>query len=119
VDRPGRPHRKLTKLVLDMDSSVSATYGRQQGSSDNGHFGRTCSHPPFVFKPCGDPERVMLRRRSHHGPKFRRRMLVSIIARDRGLEVPRSSEVDAAFASPKLSRPLESIGDDSSLGRVE
>jgi len=30
IDRAHR-HRKLTKLILDMDSSVSETYGRQQG----------------------------------------------------------------------------------------
>src|SRR5262245_50910265 len=30
IDRAHR-HRKLTKLVLDMDSSVSETYGQQQG----------------------------------------------------------------------------------------
>src|SRR5262249_20668033 len=30
-------HRKLTKLILDMDSSVSETYGHQQGSAYNGY----------------------------------------------------------------------------------
>src|SRR5262245_11307014 len=30
-------NRKLSKLVLDRDSSVSETYGRQQGSASNGH----------------------------------------------------------------------------------
>src|SRR5262245_41265069 len=33
-------HRKLTKLVLDVDGSVSETYGHQQGSAFNGHFPR-------------------------------------------------------------------------------
>jgi hypothetical protein len=32
IDR-AHSHRKLTRLVLDMDSSVSETYGRQQGSA--------------------------------------------------------------------------------------
>src|SRR5262245_17946714 len=32
-------HRKLTKLILDMDSSVSETYGHQEGTAYNGHFG--------------------------------------------------------------------------------
>src|SRR6516165_7273183 len=44
IDR-AHQHRKLTKLVLDMDSSVSETYGQQQGSAYNGHFGCTCYHP--------------------------------------------------------------------------
>ena len=44
IDRAHR-HRKLTRLVLDMDSSVSETYGQQQGSAYNGHFGCTCYTP--------------------------------------------------------------------------
>jgi hypothetical protein len=39
-----RQHRKLTKLILDMDSSVSETYGHPQGSAYNGHFGCTVRH---------------------------------------------------------------------------
>jgi hypothetical protein len=35
-------HRQLTTLTLDMDGSVSETYGHQQGSAYNGHFGCTC-----------------------------------------------------------------------------
>ncbi len=33
------------QIVLDMDSSVSETYGNQEGSAYNGHFGCTCYHP--------------------------------------------------------------------------
>ena len=33
------PHRKLTKLILDRDNSVSETFGYRQGSASNGHFG--------------------------------------------------------------------------------
>jgi hypothetical protein len=29
-------------IVLDMDSSESPTYGQQEGSAYNGHFGCTC-----------------------------------------------------------------------------
>jgi hypothetical protein len=42
------PHRQLTKLILDRDSSVSATYGPQQGSAYHGHFACTCYHPLFL-----------------------------------------------------------------------
>src|SRR6516165_2388989 len=55
-------HRKLTKLILDMDSSVSETYGHQQGSAYSGYFACTCYHPLFLFNQFGDLERVMLRR---------------------------------------------------------
>jgi hypothetical protein len=32
-------------IVLDMDSSVSPTYGDQEGTAYNGHFACTCYHP--------------------------------------------------------------------------
>jgi hypothetical protein len=32
-------------IVLDMDSSESPSYGEQEGSAYNGHFGCTCYHP--------------------------------------------------------------------------
>jgi len=100
-------HRELTRLVLDMDSSASETYGQQQGSASNGHFGRTCCHPLFVFNQFGDPERVMLRRGNHHGAKFWRRVLLPVIARYRDPKIPKFFRGDAAFASPELFRLLE------------
>jgi hypothetical protein len=50
-------------VVLDMDSSESPTYGEQEGSAYNGHFGCTCYHPlfVFVFNHFGDVERCALR----------------------------------------------------------
>jgi hypothetical protein len=42
-------NRQLTKLILDMDSSVSETYGHQLGSAYNGYFECTCYHPLFLF----------------------------------------------------------------------
>ena len=44
-------------VVLDMDSSVSPTYGDQEGTAYNGHFGCSCYHPLFVFNQFGDLER--------------------------------------------------------------
>src|SRR5262245_55826913 len=109
IDRAHR-HRKLTKVVLDMDSSVSETYGQQQGSAYNGHFGCTCYHPLFVFNQFGDLERVMLRRGNHHSAQFWRRVLIPVIARYRDLKVPRFFRGDAAFATPKLMKLLEAEG---------
>jgi hypothetical protein len=103
-------HRKLTKLVLDMDSSVSETHGQQQGAAYNGHFGCTCYHPLFVFNQFGDLERVMLRRGNHHSAKFWRRRLLPVIARYRDLKIPKFFRGDAAFASPKMFRVLEQEG---------
>ncbi len=52
-----QPHREL---ILDMDSSVSETYGEQEGSAYSGHFGCTCYHPLFLFNQVGDLEYAML-----------------------------------------------------------
>jgi len=40
IDR-AQMQRARTALVLDIDSSVSPTYGAQEGTSYNGHFART------------------------------------------------------------------------------
>jgi len=76
-------HRRLTKLILDMDSSVSETYGQQQGSAYNGYFACLCYHPLFLFNQFGDLERVMLRRGNHPSAKFWRRVLLPVIERYR------------------------------------
>src|SRR6202171_4044978 len=52
IDLPGRWIDKVHKrrqprvIVLDMDSSESETYGDQEGSAYNGHFGCTCDAVP-------------------------------------------------------------------------
>ena len=51
----------LKAIVLDIDSSVSPTYGDQEGTAYNGHFACTCYHPLFVFNQFGDPGRCALR----------------------------------------------------------
>jgi hypothetical protein len=67
ADLPGQwidkvhERRPPKMIVLDMDSSESPTYGEQEGSAYNGHFGCTCYHPLFVFNQFGDVERCVLR----------------------------------------------------------
>lgn len=51
----------LKELILDLDSSVSETYGRQQGTAYNGHFACFCYHPLFLFNQHGDLEYAMRR----------------------------------------------------------
>jgi hypothetical protein len=48
-------------VILDMDSSVSETYGKQEGPAYNWHFGCTCYHPLFCFNQFVDLEGSMLR----------------------------------------------------------
>jgi len=109
IDR-AHSHRNLPKLILDMDSSVSETYGQQQGSAYNGHFECTCYHPAFVFNQFGDLERVMLRRGNHASAKFWRRVLMPVIDRYRGRDIPKFFRGDSAFAIPKLFALLEREG---------
>ena len=71
-------------IVLDMDSSESPTYGEQEGSAYNGHFGCTCYHPLFVFNQLGDVERCALRPGNVHSADGWRAVLEPVIARYRG-----------------------------------
>ena len=98
------------QLILDMDSSVSETYGKQEGAAYNGHFECTCYHPLFVFNQFGDLERAMLRRGNHASAKFWRRVLQPVIERYRHLSIPKFFRGDAAFANPALYRLLEKEG---------
>ena len=103
-------HRKLTKLILDMDSSVSETYGHQEGTASNGYFACTCYHPLFLFNQFGDLERVMLRRGHHASAKFWRRVLLPVIERYRDRDIPKYFRGDSAFALPKLLQLLRKEG---------
>ena len=102
-----RPPREI---ILDMDSSVSETYGAQEGSAYNGHFGCTCYHPLFLFNQFGDLEYAMLRRGNHASAKFWRQVLLPSIKRYRHLDIPKFFRGDAAFANPALYRLLEKEG---------
>ena len=97
----------LKQLILDMDSSVSETYGRQQGTAYNGYFECLCYHPLFLFNQFGDLESVMLRRGNNASAKFWRRVLLPVIERYRHLSIPKFFRGDAAFADPALYGFLE------------
>jgi hypothetical protein len=100
----------LKRLVLDMDSSDSPTYGGQEGSTFNGHFGCTCYHPLFVFNQFGDLERARLRPGNVHSSKGWRETLEPVVARYRERNLARSFRADAAFARPDVYEFLEAEG---------
>ena len=54
-----RERQPMRELILDMDRSVSETYGEQEGTAFNGHFGCTCYHPLFCFNQFGDVEQSL------------------------------------------------------------
>ena len=99
-----RPPRTI---VLDMDSSESPTFGAQEGSAYNGHFGCTCYHPLFVFNQFGDLERCALRSGNVHSADGWRDVLEPVIARYRGTVKRRYFRGDAAFANPEIYEFLE------------
>ena len=76
--------RPLNGIVLDMDSSVSETYGDQEGTAYNGHFACTCYHPLFVFNQFGDLERCALRSGNVHSAHGWKDVLEPVVARYRG-----------------------------------
>jgi len=66
IDKVHR-RRPLGELILDMDSSVSETYGRQEDSAYNGHFGGMCYHPLLLFNQFG--ANAVLERKTRFGDK--------------------------------------------------
>ena len=111
IDKVHRQRPPRT-IVLDMDASESPTYGEQEGSAYNGHFGCTCYHPLFVFNQLGDVERCALRPGNVHSADSWRAVLDPVIARYRGTVKRLYFRGDAAFANPGIYEFLEaeSIG---------
>src|SRR5271170_5336318 len=97
-------------VVLDMDSSESPTYGEQEGSAYNGHFGCTCYHPLFVFNQLGDVERCALRPGNVPSADGWRAVLEPVVARYRGRGKRFYFRGDAAFANPEIYEFLEAEG---------
>src|SRR5262249_42780850 len=102
--------RARRALVLDIDSSVSPTYGAQEGTAYNGHFACTCYHPLFVFNQDGDLERCALRPGNVHSAHGWRDVLEPVVARYRGQALRRLLRGDAAFALPDVYEYLEAEG---------
>jgi hypothetical protein len=94
-------------IVLDMDSSESPTYGEQEGSAYNGHFGCMCYHPLFVFNQFGDVEHCALRPGNVHSADGWRAVLEPVVARYRGTVKRLYFRGDAAFANPEMYEFLE------------
>jgi len=116
ADLPGQwidtvhQRRAPKRIILDMDSSESPTYGEQEGSAYNGHFACTCYHPLFVFNQFGDVERCVLRPGNVHSADGWRALLEPVIARYRDSVKRLYFRGDAAFANPEIYELLEADG---------
>ena len=93
-----------------MDSSESPTYGEQEGSAYNGHFGCTCYHPLFVFNQFGDDERCALRPGNVHSADGWPAVLEPAVGRYRRIVRRLYFRGDAAFANPEMYEFLEAEG---------
>jgi hypothetical protein len=102
--------RPMTTVMLDMDSCVSPTFGDQENTAYNGHFGCTSYHPLFVFNQFGDLERFALRSGNVHSADGWHDVLEPVIARYRNRKMRRFFRADAAFAMPEVYEFLEAAG---------
>jgi hypothetical protein len=102
--------RPTKVVVLDMDSSVSPTFGEQEGTAYNGHFGCTCYHPLFVFNQFGGLERCSLRSGNVASADDWRSVIEPVVARYRDTVRRRFFRGDAAYALPDLYEFLEAEG---------
>ncbi len=109
IDRE-REQKASAQTILDLDSSVSETYGEQEGSAYNGHFGCMCYHPLFCFNQFGDLERALLRNGNVASADEWRSVLEPVVKRYRDVDVRRFFRGDAAFARPELYEYLEAEG---------
>ena len=94
--------RPIKKLILDLDSSVSETYGQQEGTVYNGHFMCTCYHPLFLFNQDGDVERALLRPGNVHSANGWRSVLEPVVERYVSEDIAKYFRGDAAFAQPEI-----------------
>jgi hypothetical protein len=76
-------HKPIEEIILDIDSSDSPAFGKQEGSAYNGHFGYTCYHPLFVFNQFGDIERALLRHGNVYSSDDRKSVLETVVKRYR------------------------------------
>ena len=110
IDQVAKKHRPRSRVVLDMDSSVSPTHGDQEGGVWSGHFVCTCYHPLFVFNQYGDMERCALRPGNVHSADAWEAVLKPVVARYRARANSIAFRGDAAFAQPNMYEYLESEG---------
>jgi hypothetical protein len=113
ADLPGRwidkvhQRRPPKRVVHDMDSSESPTYGEQESSGYNGHFGCTCYHRCSCSTSSVIRSAVRCRPGNVHSAEGWRAVLSPVVARYRGTVKRLYFRGDAAFANPEMYECLE------------
>jgi len=98
--------RPMKKLVLDMDSSVSETYG-SRGYRLQRTFRVHVLSSAILLQSVRDVEFALLREGNVHSAKDWRTVLEPIVARYRDRDIPHFFRGDAAFANSKIYEYLE------------
>lgn len=97
-------------VVLDMDSSVSPTYGDQEGAAYDSLFAYTCYGPRFVFVQIGDMEPCVLRPGNVHSADGWMGALEPVVARYRATDLFAYFHADVPFAKPEVYAFYEAKG---------
>jgi hypothetical protein len=98
------------RVVLDMDSTESPVYGRQEGSAYNGHFESVCYHPLLLFNQHGDCLAAKLRPGNVHSAEDWDELLLPEIDRQVAAGKQVAFRGDAAFAKPEVYESSEERG---------
>jgi hypothetical protein len=116
-ERAGRP----THILLDLDTTDDATYGKQEHTAYHGYYREHMYHPLFIFD--GDTDQLVtaiLRPGNAHASRGVRpvlRRLVRVL-RARWPEVRIEIRADSGFAVPKLYAFCEKEGIGYTIGLI-
>ena len=88
--------------MLDMDSSESPTYGEQEGSAYNGHFGCTCYPPAVRIQPAWRSGAVCAKAGQCTRPMAGVGYWNRVVSRYRSNGTRLYFRGDAAFANPDI-----------------
>jgi hypothetical protein len=102
--------RGVRVIILDLDSSESPVYGKQEGGAYNGYFGLTCYHPLFCFNQYGDCLKVKLRPGNVYSADGCLEFIEPILRYYAGKGFKVILRGDAAFSTPELMKLCEELG---------
>ena len=90
------------RFILDVDSTVDPTHGKQEGSEYNGHFKSECFHPIVAFTGEGDGLAGVLRPGNVHSADGTLDLIQPLVDRYRKRFQLFWFRGDAAFAKPEI-----------------
>jgi hypothetical protein len=116
-ERSGRP----THLLLDLDTTDDATYGKQEGTAYHGYYREHMYHPLFIFD--GETDQLItavLRPGNAHASRGVRAILRRVVGilRARWPGVAIEIRADSGFAVPKLYAFCEREGIGYTIGLI-